>query len=338
MKINREDLLGTLNQIKPGTSPKETISQSDCFVFNGKEVLSFNDEVCCRMASPLEGIQGAIRAAPLLGILEKLTDDEVEISKDESHLQIKGKGRKARLIMEQDVLLPLDGIELPGKWRDLPEEFEDAVRIVSGCAAYSNSDFARTCIHIHSKYLEACDDHQAARYTVDTGIKKDYLVLRGSIRQILSLGMIKISESENWVHFQNARGLSLSCRRILDDYLVLDNMLVSQGGERVVMPKGIAEAVEIANVLTEGTPDSALIVTLSRDRIKVKGEGPAGEFTEIRKAAYKGREMQFLINAKILQDVVSKHNECTVSEDRLLIDGGSWKYVTALARQDSSNE
>src|SRR5262245_34318554 len=114
MKINREDLLKVLESVRPGLTQAKSglnqgIEQGDHFCFTGSEILTFNGELACRTASPLRKVvQGAVPAEPLLDVLRKRPEEELEIECDGSRLDIVGsKGsRRSWLNMEAEVSLP----------------------------------------------------------------------------------------------------------------------------------------------------------------------------------------------------------------------------------------
>ena len=58
--------------------------------------------------------------------------------------------------MEREVLLPVDAVEVPEKWRRLPEDFLEAVSIVQQTAGRDESQFSLTCVHISPDWVEAC--------------------------------------------------------------------------------------------------------------------------------------------------------------------------------------
>ena len=84
MKIDRKKLLQELKTVSGGLSKNEVIEQSDCFAFKGGEVMTFNDEIACRVKTCLD-IVGVVHGAELLGILNKMKEEEIEITLDDLH-------------------------------------------------------------------------------------------------------------------------------------------------------------------------------------------------------------------------------------------------------------
>ena len=343
MEINRVELLKQLEAVLPGLSAREIIEQSSCFIFKDKTVSTFNDEIACSQKSLLN-IEGAVQAMPLISLLRKLKEEILEIDTNDkkSQLLIKGKRRRAGIPMEQDITLPIDGVDNPKKWKDLPSNFADAIAIVQPCAGSNESQFIMTCIHIHNKWIEACDNHQVARYKIKTDINKPTLVRKESLKHIISADMTKFSETKNWIHFKNSVGLVLSCRHFIistdndneekESYPTDDiTKILKMEGEPLILPKGLKEAVEKAEIFSsENIEGSDVFINLKPGKFKITGKGTSGWFTEIRKSKYKGEPLQFTIPAKLLLEVVRQYNECTVSSNHLKVTGKNFTYVTVL--------
>jgi len=101
MKIKREVLLKQLEVVSPGLASKEIIEQSSHFVFQDGKVITFDDEISCTGNLSLE-VTGAIQGKPLLELLRKLQESEIDITHKDGELIIKGKGRRAGIRMESE--------------------------------------------------------------------------------------------------------------------------------------------------------------------------------------------------------------------------------------------
>jgi hypothetical protein len=337
MRINREEFLKQLESVLPGLSTKEIIEQSSCFIFKDKTVNTYNDEIACSQKSMLK-IEGAVPAMPFISILRKLKEDELEISAGENNkgttLLIKAKQKQAGINMEQDILLPIDAVDKPKKWKKLPENFADAIAIVQPCAGTNDAQFAMTCVHITPKWIEACDNHQVTRFKVKIDMNKPILIRRDSIKHLVPLEMIEFSETKHWIHFRNSSGLTLSCRHWLDEY-PSDGItqILKVAGTPLKLPKGLKEAVEKAEIFSsENVDDGNVIVNIKKGKFKITGKGVSGWFTEIKKSKYDGASLQFTIPPKLLVELVQHYNECEVTENRLKVKGGKFVYVTVLGR------
>jgi len=335
MRINREEFLKQLESVLPGLSTKEIIEQSSCFIFKGKTVNTYNDEIACSQKSLLK-IEGAVPAMPFISILRKLKEDELEISAGENNkgttLLIKAKQKQAGINMEQDILLPIDAVDKPKKWKKLPENFADAIAIVQPCAGNNEARVVTNYIHITSKWMEACDNYQVTRFRMKTDVSGSILIRRDSIKHIISLDMVEFSETKHWIHFRNSDGLVLSCRHWVDEYPSDDiSEILQVEGAPLNLPKGLKESVEKAEIFSsENVGANNVIVNIKKGKFKITGKGVSGWFTEIKKSKYDGTSLQFTIPPKLLVELVQHYNECEVTKDRLKVKGVKFVYVTVL--------
>lgn len=340
MRVDREEFLKVLESVSPGLSSREILEQSSCFVFVDGKVITFNDEVACSRKTPID-LVGAVKAKPILDLLSKLTENELDIEQKEGELLIKAKQRKRSGIrMEADVLLPVESIDAPeiegeGVWKELPDDFAEAVRITSECASREESQFVLTCIHIHTDYLEACDRFQIARYPMEVGLSGSVLIRATSLKKIVGLGMTDVAETESWLHFKNPTGLVLSCRKYIEEYKDLGRFISNDGMDTVTFPGGLDEMVQKAEIFSsDNISGNHVTVDLRPDRIVIEGEGSSGWYKEIKKVKFSGKPLRFLIAPKLLVEISKKSNECRVAEDRLYIDGGVFQYATSTVVPD----
>lgn len=331
MRINRSDLLARLESMVPGLSPQDVIEQSSCLVFRDKYVYTFNDEIGVRARSPL-GITGAVAAAPLLALLRKLPEDEVEISVSGGELLITGKHRRAGVRLEAEILLPIDAIETPRQWVPLPPEFPEAVGMVEQCAGRDEEKFFLTCVHITPKWLEACDELQATRYNLKTGFSGPTLVRRNSIRHVTTMGATEFCETPTWVHFRNPDRVVLSIRRFVEDYPDLSEILAVDG-QPTDLPRGLADAVERADVFASENADAdSVLIELRPGKLTLTADSASGWYSEPRRVTYAGESLAFCVVPKILAAIVRKHSSAIITPARLKVDGGKFSYVTCLSK------
>lgn len=342
VEVNREEMIRSLEAVRPGVSKREILEQSNCIVFAKRRMFTFNDEVYCAAASPLgNGFVGAVRAEKLIELLQNMPDENLTVSQGEGELILKGAGkggRRAGVRMEREIALSTEDLEKPEEWRPLHEDFCDAVATVERCAASDQGEFKLTCVHVHPKFIEATDDRQLCRWRMRTGFVESVLVRRDSLRAIAARGVTEFSETPEWVHFRNpTTGLTMACRRSTDPFDDQSPYLEIEGGVRVTLPKGLKDAATRAAIFSAEDQDSDLVrVDLKPGRWQVRGEGVSGWYEEPRKAKeYEGPDISFMIAPKMLQEIVEKHNEAMVSADKLKVTGGRWAYVACLKSPDA---
>jgi DNA polymerase III sliding clamp (beta) subunit (PCNA family) len=334
MKIKREDLLGDLEQVKAGLSPREFIEQSSCFVFQDGQVMTFNDEVACRKEIGIN-VTGAVQATSLLDILTRLDDTFLAVRETDSQLQFRGERKEFGVVKDAEIFLPIDRVETPEKWHKLSPKFIEAISAVERCVSTDESRFTLTCVHIHPEWIEACDNHQLMRVYAQIGIKKPMLVRGSSISHVRSLSMNQIATTPGWVHFRNETGLILSCRRYEDSYPDLTPILEMEEASKITLPKSAAATSERAGVFAmDKSGDALLAIKLSPNRMLIKGTGLTGYYQEYKDLDYDGPTIEFGINPELFKWLCENYNNAEISEDRFKAkgddEGHSWEYVSRL--------
>jgi hypothetical protein len=337
-RVNRAEFLSVLESVSAGLASREILQQSTCIVFQGGKVFSFNDEIACSRKSPLN-IEGAVSAKPLLDLLSKMKEDEIEIDTDGAEFTVRGKGKKAGIRMEAEVLLPVESIETPEEWIDIPKDFQDAVSIVSVCASTEESTFVLTCVNITPEHLEASDRFQICRFPMKTGVTGATLVRASSLKKLSNLDMTHMSETESWLHFRNAAGLVLSCRRYIDEYPDLGKYIDISEFEQITLPGGLEEVVSAAQIFSsDNSNGDLLLVDLRADRIVIEGSGAKGYYKEMKKVKFTGDPIKFMIAPKLLLEITTKSNECSIAPGRLAITSGKFSYLTCTNTAENNAE
>lgn len=334
LKVNRAQLLQVLEFVSPGLSTREVIEQSNYYCFKDGKVFTYDDETAVISDSPLgQDFTGAIPSAPLREILHKLKEEYIEVTLEEGRLSIQGKGQSMKILMAAKIELPIDNLETPKKWKKLPESFTEGLKLVEGCASKDESNFALTCINVTSKFIEAYDRDQFARFNVKLDVKKEHRIKQVSLKNIINLEMSEFAETPKWFHFRNSTGLVLSCRRFGDKYPVLD-VLAQSSGEKLEFPKSLGEIAERAEVFSAyNVNKNEIVIDLKPNWVHVTGTGQYGEYKGKKKIKYSGEELGFVISPKLLQELVKKHSECQLCTNNvkaLKIEVGNFVFVASL--------
>lgn len=332
-KVNRQEIFKRLQMVSPGLATREIQEQSSCFVFIDGDVVTFNEEVACRITCDLGVEKAAVAGDKLLEVLGKIPEETVDVSTENGCLLFKGKGRSFGLAMEEEIVLPIQSLEVPQKWKQIPDGFLEAVKFAVGCTLKQSERFCLTCINIHPDYIEACDNFQLMRYPIKTGTPAPTLVAAEAIKHIIKLDVqvVEYSFTKVWLHFKTAEGLIYSCRRYEDTYPSLNDLVEDTGGEELTLPGSLLEAVGLAEVFSKDNPDSdSVMLQIKENRLGVKGESGKGWYKELKKVSYNGPPISFMILPRILEEICKNHSVCTINNRRLRVDNGKFHYVTLL--------
>jgi DNA polymerase III sliding clamp (beta) subunit (PCNA family) len=329
MIVNREALLLKLELLLPGLSKSEVIDQSNCFVFTNKEIVTFNDEVACRLPSPLTNMTGVVLADPFVKLIRKLPDEriKVEINDDGLVIQDKFRHKTAVVRMEAEVTIPVESIESPGEWSPLPDEFDDGVSLVASCAGHDEARFILTCVHIHPNWVEASDNMRLCRYKMKTGLSQSSVIRAEALKQIVGTGMCEFSETFNWVHFRNKSGLVMSFRRYMDPFPELSRFL-EVNGSITELPKGIEESLDRCEIFSSDAGNNEVKVSLTDNLIVLEGRGASGWYRERRPSRFVGEPVSFMVVSSLLKEIVKRFETCIVAPGILKVEDSKFSYVT----------
>ena len=330
MKIKRQDLLKKLQLVSSGLSA--AMEQTNCYVFRGDRLYTYNDEICCTVGCAEFSIKGIVESGGLLGILNKLKHENISVECSERELLIQSSDSRTGLILETELQLPLDAVSLPDQWNDLDPNFSTAIGLAKECASKDTSRFDLVCVHIHPNWIEACDDSQMIRYKLTTGLPKPVLVRASSLKQFDSLGMNQIAFDETWLHFRNStEDLTYSVRKYEEPYPEMTKFYKVKGNT-LQFPGGLKEKIDAANLFSSDSTNETnqILIELSPGKMKIKGTGSYGWHEVRSKVSYTGDPLSFLVSPRLLADFSSKAHECSVTAERLLVNGDGYKWLGCL--------
>jgi hypothetical protein len=341
IKLNREEFLRHLQIVQAGLSPEGIIEQSNCLIFKNGKVFTYNDEVaCCAKSGLPSGVTAAVPAAPVFAMLGKYKEDMIGVRFTKSRMYIQGKGRESWMSLDQEITLPLTNVDLPKKneWEKINSDFCEAVALVQECASKKNDEtFALTCIHVHPKWIEAGDNDQTTRYRLKTGVSKPVCIRRDALKHIVPFVPTEMAITKTWLHFRN-KEVSISCRLWYEQYPNWSPYFDVEG-TKTSLPKGLVEACEKASYFSEQNENNWVKVTIRPGKLWLEAEGVSGGHRERKKLHdYAGKKMTFFIGPKLLSEIVKKQNECIVSEEAMLIDGGKWQFIASLEKNNGKQQ
>jgi uncharacterized protein YqiB (DUF1249 family) len=338
MKIVRETLLNCLNQVSAGLSSRDLAEQTSSFIFQPPFVITFNDEISVRMKlEELDGVEGAVRAKPLLAALTNMSHEEIDVTTDEKNLIIKAPRTKVQIRREpQADPSPIDAIKPPAKkaYGDLPEHFGTAVEQVCSVTSSSNDqEFFTVAVHLTKGWIEGSDRKQFCRYTMDLPLSGSFLVRSKSLKHLAGLDVTRVAENGDWLHFRNQTLIFSVRRHISSGYPDLTRNL-SFRGAKTVLPKGGIPAAKLAAAFSSENKDNDRVqVQLSDGKMVVVGLSAHGQAETTLECGYTGGQVSFWIAPKALVRLIEDFNDCEIApEGRLSVFGEGWVYSAALSK------
>jgi hypothetical protein len=335
MQIKTEAARNTLTQLTPSLSTKDLIEQANCFLFNSGLVYAFDGEVCIGLPSPFHpDLKGAVEAQPVLQLLDRTGDKELEVEQKEGILLFKGKRSKAGFPFSDK--LKLKPIRPEGDWKKIEgKALTAAVKMVEQSASDNASRPILTTIHLTDHFLEAADGFQLTRYAFSSPIKKDICIPVSSMRTLTKYSpthfcLAKDKDGGSWVHWKN-KELTLSCRTIEGDYPDVTKLLDVKGKKLKLDGDKMRAILSRARIFseTEFAQDERVRVTAEAGQLTISAKGTKGWFRETTKKM-EGPDCQFKIHPGFFEHALELHCSLIVGDDKILLKAQLLQHVVAL--------
>ena len=324
MKMLKSALQEKLEKLRPGLSAKETIVQSNCFIFQSGQILTYNDEISVSVPFDAD-FSCAVPAAPLLNALSKYTADELEITVEGNELKMQCGRRKNGLKIFQDINIPLGALVQPETYVPLHPDFPLALSMVVNSCGTDQSKYVLTCVHVTPEAVEACDSYQATRYQLRTGLE-DMLIPSTSARMLAKAHLAEAGVSNQWL-FCRGQGLTYACRLFCNAYPELSPMF-KQEGASIEFPKDMTEILNGASVFSDAT-QKAVNITIENGQMRVYAANDTGWFEEQTADIDYQDKLEISINPMFMATLLKHGSICTVAPFMLLVANENYKHITA---------
>ena len=332
MKLDRRELLRQLESTQAGLSSKENLDQSDCFAFIPGQIITFNDEICCRQSTELD-FRGAVSSGKLLQLLRNMSEDEVDVSvRNDAELSIKGVGRRAGIKLQQDILLPHHVVDVPTSWTDCVPAVGDYIGLVAETAGKDHPQFILNCVRLTPDLMEATNEYQAMACHVTTGLTSETLVRRQGAKALDGMGVAAIAESDSWVHFKTYQGLVMSLRRQEPDqaYPDLTAIYEAESDYKVEFPGSLIECLDKATAFASKTASGKQIgIKLKDNKMLLRASDGESWYEEMRDVHYSGNPVGFGIGLDHLRRILEQGLPCYITPTTLRVKGEGYVLVCA---------
>ena len=336
MILKKQDLIQALEIVKPGLAAKEMIEQSTCFAFMEDRVVTYNDEISISHPVKNLAIKGAVKAQELYQFLNKIKKDEIDLVITDNEIQIKVGKEMVGLTLEEEIKLPLEEVDVSGKWKELPKQFKEAMNLTSLTCSSDMSMPVLTCINVGStekNKVSSCDNHRLTHFTMGEDIPvRSFLLPAASAKELNKYDLTHISKStKGWVHFKTKEETIISCRIYEDNYPDISMLSQIENGKKIKFPKSLGEILERANIFAKVENSSLIDISITDDKLKImaKGDGSGWFKTEVN-MQYSGDPFSFQINAMFLKEICDKVQTCIISENKMKFQGDNWEHVLCL--------
>ncbi len=336
MKIKRTELLDILQKVQPGLgNEKSIVEQSACFVFQGQEVMTFNDEVAiCHPISTEDKFEltGAVQAKELFNLLRRSKDDVLNITLTNTEFIVQGIRSEAGIRLEQEVRLPIDEMSKPGKWSKItdPQGFIQAIKSCIFSASRNMTTPILCCLNVCPDYIESTDRYRITRWVVKTGAAAPYLLPSWSAKYLPAYAPEKVCCIGGWAHFKNREGTVFSSRVYEGSFPEVGTFLDVEGA-KIEFPESLIEVIDRARVMAiDNEGNEAINVKATGKKLEISSEGKSGWFKENIELPTTCTGFQFVIHPDNFNQILSKVRTAVVGSAAILFKNDKFSHVVAM--------
>lgn len=328
MKIEKQKLIDILAAVKPGLSSKEVIEQTTHFIFGDGEVYTYNDKISISHETDLNIGDFAIQGEELFKILNKLKEEEIDLEIVKNKLQVTAGKTKAVLNIDNEIKVPM--IDIPDDFDPLPANFTHAVKFCLFSVSKNMTKPELTCLNITENQVQSCDNFRLTFHDLD-GELQAFLLQGSAAEQLIKYSPVEYVIDNSWIHFANESGVIFSCRTVNYTYPDIDSLSKVEGND-VHLPQSLTESVEKAEILAteEFEQDRFISLTLSKNKLKVKGEGQLGWIEDEIKIDYKGEKSTLKVHPNHFVDILKHLEKAVIGDNSILFLGDEFCHVISL--------
>lgn len=340
MRIDKNEFLQALVQVKPGISSRERVDQSSSVVFSDGKLVAYNEQIM--VMAPFDiGFEGAVRAEELFGILNKLSAEQIEVLVQDGQFLIKAGRSKSGIRFEEAVKLPVSQVldeYAKAKQFPMPEALLPAFSRAKFCAATNMNNPKLTGIYHKGGNLIATDNYRIIKITLPGKQAKkipEFLIPAACVDYLGQYSFSEFGISDSWAFFSGDNGL-LFCARLvsLDEPYPDTDRLFQIDGHELVLPVGLVEAIDKTAVFTKTVAhenDRMVAITMKSGRAVIKGEGAFGWYEEsIPAKDYDGEQIQFFASPDFLKDILPKVQRAILGDSVMLFQGEDFAHAFGL--------
>jgi len=329
--VSREELLQELESVSIGIATKELLEQSSAFVFHKGRIITFNDEITASIPTKLK-IEGVIQAEPFYKMVKKIKEEEIKVAQEGSIFIIRGKDFQAKFNSEKEIIIPIDEINIPKKFKKLPTGFSKAIRMVCITAGKALSEPLLMNVHIENNKIESCDNDRVTICTLDKNLKMDILVSAKNIGEINKQEVNSIASSDGWIHFKTKKGAILSSRLIDEDYIDLEQYVPTQSGKPIVFPTQIKDLLDKGEIFSQNeiSTEKLIKIRLKDGKLDIMSQNSTGKYRGWKKVKYFGPDLTFEINPDFLRDILSLSHKVSIVDNTLMFEEEDAVHVINL--------
>ena len=338
IETTTKELLELLVSLEPGLASKEILEQTKCFIFTQGWVCTYNDRIMVQRPLPFD-FDGdcAVNAGELLKLLSAMPEQALTLEFTDSHLCVNGRRSKTKVPLQLEIQLPVNEIQLPEQYEDLPGNFKEALNFCLFSCAKDMTFPVLTCLCVDGRQVVSSDNVRATQISLseDMPLEEPILLPYYVVQQLVHYSIMGIGVDRDWIHFLCAEDVVFSSRVVEGEYPDVKELFKEKKSMRTfTLPEEqIVPALERAQIFSKVdiSVDEHVSIRISDGFLFITGQGDKGEHQERIKLKDKGCEVSFGIHPSFLRQIIDRGSH-TFKEDgnRLLVKGADFVHVALL--------
>lgn len=348
--MKRKDLISILKLAEPALGPKEMAAPFQCFRFDGKSVVAYNDEVAISVPCPLK-LKGGLNGSFLLKWMSFSKAVEVKIEKTGENARLKA-GRSTvttPFIDDEDFLFSFPTAKEVEAKLPIDKGLLESLARVSTCIGTDHQHpwrYGITVAFDDAIRLFTSDNFSAARdvledYKIPKELKGSGIILPPRfVELLLEYAKRKDEEAkelligESWVEARFKTGLRLWSRKGEDVNVeqfedVFKNLVARRTGT-VVITKGLLDCLNRLGVALAASEKQSATVTIKNERMVMVADGPIGQVKEVIRLS-KHKNISVAISPELVKRALGIWKRMQFRSNCIYFKNGSCDHVIALA-------
>jgi DNA polymerase III sliding clamp (beta) subunit (PCNA family) len=350
MNVDRDKLLGLLNDIRPGVARKEIVDLATHFIFTGRQAITFNERIC--VCAPFKtDFTCSVQADAFNKLVKSLGEGDLELglieNSEKTAMTIKGNRVDAEFAVSggekvegvAKLVKDLKINTLGPLWKPLPVDFTTAIQwsLVSASEDATLASAGLTSLHFKKKTIVSSDNARVSQYTMDGAIAGDFLIPATTVEELARFQISDIAVISPWAYFKTLSGAVFCARMVhLEEGKKYGDPepLFKFDGVDVELPKGLKEALVSAEIMAGGDYpiDKMVEINIAKGTLTVSAENDALGWirTKVKMGVKDAPPVRFFINPGFLTQIISKTGTVKVGSDRALFQTECFKHLVSL--------
>jgi len=334
-------LLDSINKVIPATTKKGLLVGGEMIVIFKGELIAYNDRISVStfVDDPGLDIECAINANDLKNVIKGIKESDVDLSMADNILSIVSEKTEAEIPVTSEIDTILDMIEELNTsslvFTDLPDDFDKAIGLTRFNVSDDYNDKHNLfCLQIKNNLIYSADDFRLSRYILngDTGVT--CLIPNNNLEELARFDAIGISATKGWVHFINSEDAIFSCRTVIGDYPVNDDLFTTPTAtSKLILPEELIETIESVTSLYNEIMNShkgikieikngILFCEIKKENVWVK--------KELELVTTDVPDVSFTLSSIFLLDILSYTKEVKLTDKQAIFELDNFQHSILL--------